>query len=145
MLFKSHIQPLCRSCGKPIPKHTRHFRVTTKLTDLEKDQNNRGDDEYRLRILQVDAFPTNKKELQKLTNAKVVSVGYTRIKDHWDDEHWKEQYISEFTTWDGESYRDAYFCNSTRCAVKFAYMTATGPVQSVAYCDALKKQRGEKV
>jgi hypothetical protein len=53
--------------------------------------------------------------------------------------------IRYYVVWDGRTYEDEFFC-TTRCAALFGRLSASGAcVTSVAYSDALKRQRGERV
>lgn len=125
MTFKSDKQPYCRCCGKPISKHTNHFYLTTEMTELERQSNQRhSGSEYQSRYIEVPSFPKTKAQLQAFSNARITSVKYTEIRDNYDDDDPKDRYISQFTSWDGESYRDQFFCNRTACAVDFAYALA---------------------
>lgn len=54
----------------------------------------------------------SKADCQKLTNQSVVSVSY-----------WVDGSVMRFSTWDGESYDDPYFC-SGKCAEIFGYRAA---------------------
>lgn len=127
MTFKSHKQPLCRACGKPIKKATENVWLYTK----EPNYHHHG------KVVVSDPLPANKTEAQKLVNQKIVSV--RRGLDN--------KVIDFVSTWDGESYVDEFFCNRTVCAVGYAYMVVQisgNDLQSVAYADALYLQQNGK-
>lgn len=59
--------------------------------------------------------------------------------------HSKSGAVKYYVLWDGRTYVDEFFCTN-RCAISFGRLAASGAyVTSVAYSDALKRQRGEKV
>ena len=99
MAFKSPVQPLCRSCGKPIAKRTKMHSV-------------RGS-EQPLR---------SKADAQKLTNERVIFLRYHTETDAYMKPTGKRR-IWFFTTWDGESYVDEFFCTNN-CAMRLAYACA---------------------
>lgn len=61
--------------------------------------------------LRAERLPKSKAEAQALTNLKVISVNYLHGR------------VYSVGTWDGESYRDKYFCTNT-CAQKQGYASA---------------------
>src|SRR5215813_1810657 len=96
--------PLCVCCGKPIPKWTETVWVR------------REDDGYTASTgTTVYGVLRSKAECQARTNHKVVSVSY------WGEG--EKRHISHFGTWDGESYRDQWFCSGP-CVDRFAYIMA---------------------
>lgn len=103
------LPPLCRWCGKAIPKKTRtlHFEATEHPS--HKSVAEWADYSYGPR-------PATKAEAQTRTNALVVSV--QRVGYGTD-----ATLIRSVGTWDGESYRDPYFCNGDH-ARSFGYMMA---------------------
>ena len=107
--FEAMSAPKCRHCGKPIRK-----RTTMHIFDSHC-----GDIAY-FKVHDPRLRPANKADCQALTNETVVSVRYH---DQWRDGEKIGRRLSSFTTWDGESYVDPFFCNGT-CALNFAYMCA---------------------
>ena len=80
-----------------------------------------------------------------MTNEKVTSIKRCK-KYSFETQETTDLGIDRFSIWDGESYRDQYFCNRTQCAVRYAYMVVEkSGLASVAYNDAMKRQRGDKV
>jgi ribosomal protein L32 len=100
MTFKSATQPFCRTCGKPIRKHTVAWFCGQSIE--RRDQFSRT----------VAARPTTRAECQQLTNDRVISVSYSGDGDR--------RHIFRFGTWDGESYDDEFFCTNA-CAISLAY------------------------
>ena len=118
MTHKSTTQPHCLWCGKRIAKRTtRHDVKGTGWAFKEGGP------------------IVTREDLQKRTNGRIVSVKY-----HYENErHEKmsqsiydnnyrrivsgQRTIHAYSTWDGESYVDPYFCNGdhARC---FAYAAA---------------------
>jgi hypothetical protein len=118
MAYQSSKQPHCRCCGKPIPKYTDNVYV-------------RHSDDLGPRLSgQVEGPLFTKADCQAKTNHQVMSVAY----EHGERRVWK------FSTWDGESYVDEFFCKGT-CATRLAYVMARGGHCTVAYNDAVKKAR----
>lgn len=106
MYFKSKTQPYCRWCGKPIRKHTE--RHSLRGHNFET------------------AEPVTVEELKKTTNKQIVSVKYHYEHEKWEDQRtdpsdiYSRNYVrhvsgrrtvSVYTTWDGETYLDEFFCN----------------------------------
>lgn len=108
MTFKSPTQPLCRCCGKPIAKSTR-------ITWLRAPSSIGPRDSGWSRTLEVETFPKNREECQKLTNRAVTAVSY------WSKD--EDRRITSFHDWDGESWKDEFFCTNT-CAQAFARLCA---------------------
>jgi hypothetical protein len=117
MTFRSQTQPFCRCCGKPIAKSTTTHHVG-KTFKFENGQ----------RELSWD-------DVQKLTNEQVVSVKY-----HYESERYEtkgddiydrnikritsgRRTVYLYTTWDGESYVDQFFCTG-ECAKALGYGAA---------------------
>ena len=125
MSYRSTTQPLCRYCGKAIAKYT-----TTHFID-RKDQQ-----------------LTSKADCQKLTNEKVVSVRYGpryQPDSHLLD-YQHQDIVWAYSTWDGESYADEFFCNGTH-AKDFGYAAArweNGRLAMPAYHQALKQKEPTK-
>lgn len=120
MTFKSPTQPLCRNCGRRIRKRTALVRVKEKPS--EYDRPDLGFSSYHYGVLHTKA------DCQRVSNQKVVSVDYHEI---WEDDPSsaygdrtsRRGTVNTFTTWDGESYEDPYFCTGT-CAKEFGYRAA---------------------
>jgi hypothetical protein len=124
MRFKSPTQPLCRYCGKKIPKYT----TTTYFGSIGRPSIGG----------RLPHFPHDKAEAQKLVNEKIVSVRYSRYTPSQyvslpsEPEH---DYINWVGTWDGETYWDEFFCRQP-CAVNFAYTCVRAGHHSKAYAKA---------
>lgn len=116
-------QPLCRYCGKPIRKSTRHNYV------VRARQPHMTDNAFA-RYVVCDELPQTKAECQKLVNEQVVSV-----KRHYQ----VDKGIASFGTWDGESYVDKFFCNGDH-ARKFAYKCAAANKATIEYLAAKIEQ-----
>ena len=129
MAFKSATQPLCRYCGKKIAKWTETVYVR-------------------------DRSVRSKADCEKRTNQKVVSVRYEdpgRFKRSAPKDYYTEAEICEaeaqgrwvdmFTTWDGESYQDEFFCNGTH-AQYFGYAAARAGQAMPEYNKAKKVANG---
>jgi hypothetical protein len=122
MIFKSAIQPLCRSCGKPIRKHTETVYP-------------RGD---KVMGTAVPSTLYSKADCQALTNKQVVSVSYHQGYD-FDDKPTGERWVWAFSTWDGESYVDRFFCGGP-CRDRFAYACARIGKVLAPYNEAVAKR-----
>jgi hypothetical protein len=111
--------PLCRCCGKPLPK-----KVTTH---------------YPPKGAHFFDGPMSKEDCQALSNETVVSVAY-----HHNGRSDGVRQVRRFGTWDGESYDSVYgqgfFC-TLRCAADFAAAFARRGDSTAAYVAALTKQR----
>jgi hypothetical protein len=108
--FKSTVQPLCLWCHKPIPKDTtRHNVVEPAMWSQSfKDR--------------FETAPKTMADCQKLTNEKVVSVDYQyETDDNYD--RTGRRVIHHYWTWDGETYKDQFFCNGDH-AKNFGYAAA---------------------
>jgi hypothetical protein len=128
MAFKSPTQPLCRYCGQGIRKHTERHYVRT-----EKD---RGGMPRDTKV--VPERIRSKAECQKLTNEQVVSVQYSEDREYNPysyESAVKDRYVSSFTTWDGESWEDEFFCNGQHAAY-FGYASARAGQAMPAYMKA---------
>lgn len=151
MTYRSASQPLCRYCGKPIAKHTE-----SKSVRDPRGGNAAG----------AIAGPIHSKaECQRLVNQTVVSVSYhpddssiygpadpslepIKVKGSgythaYETERHRRpdqpRLVSGFSTWDGESYADEFFCNG-KCALRFAYVMARDGHCTVAYNNAKRKE-----
>lgn len=89
----------------------------------------------------VDGQPRAIDECRRITNHPVMSVhgyGLTRPETWWP-------YVSWFTTWDGESYRDPLFCSDT-CAGTYGRRAATElPPLEINGDAPARQQSGEHV
>lgn len=118
--FKSPSQPFCVCCTKPIRKHTvTHW--------LRTDPAHVGHSSDFIKHVYVPELPRSKEEAQRLTNGKIVAV--RRGRDAGT--------ISQFNTWDGESYVDQFFCTGT-CARDFGYICARGGKVTKRYNEFLE-------
>lgn len=59
--------------------------------------------------------PKTREEARRMTNRSIVSVRYS---------DYPERHVSNFSTWDGETYESAHFCADTTCGVSYAYKMA---------------------
>jgi hypothetical protein len=138
--FKSHEQPLCRCCGKPIRKWTTHVHIVPERTKY-----NSGDSSWSRTVVSATPLKT-KADCQRHSNQQVVSIKYTVDYDN----SYPAQPIPEtrrvysFTEWDGESYDDELFCNNA-CAQELGRLAArNNKLQTVAYVAAIKRRREKK-
>jgi hypothetical protein len=138
MTFKSRTPPLCRSCGKSIRKKTTSVYVEPERTQYQHDT-------MGIRYA-ISAKPVKTMdEAQRLSNQQIVSLKYTTDSDSNFEPLPETKRVRLFHEWDGETYVDEFFCSGT-CAQAFGRMAAkSGKINSVAYVDAYKRQRGEKV
>lgn len=85
---------------------------------------------HRFGFAENERRPKTREDCQRMTNQQVVSVrGYDmRYPD-------REHEIESFTTWDGETVEDPYFCHGGRCAAaygrRFAALVAAGTVPAL--------------
>lgn len=131
MPFKSNVQPYCRCCGKPVAKTTEkvYFGPTNKMLN------------GAYFAVRSDDMPLTKEDAQRLLNEKVVSVKY------YDPEKGtltsgvgSPKHVESVTTWDGESYKDEFFC-SDPCAVQMAYAFAAAGYSCKAYTAAMEARK----
>jgi hypothetical protein len=124
MNYKNPLQPLCHHCGKPIAKLTRstvlksEYNLATKYQDV------------------VEGPLYSKADCQHKSNQQVVSVSYSTPKGVPG----VRRKIHSFTTWDGESWADEFFCNGT-CAIRFAYVMARAGTCTNSYNEAIARRR----
>lgn len=110
--------PLCRYCGGPIAKKTvSHFIETDPRYVHHPHQHlvNKGEE------------PRTKADCQRMVNQKVVSVRRSH----------EGTYIRYFSTWDGESYIDPFFCNGEHARL-FGYSAARAGKATKSYNDAME-------
>lgn len=110
-------RPLCRNCGTPISKTIIWVEFGRSSPGIRPD------------------IPLTKADAQRLLNSTVVGVKMG-TKDGQPFVRWAR-------TWDGESYRNPYFCKD-RCAMQFGYGVAAikdRPLATEAYWTAIEKQR----
>lgn len=127
--MKSAAQPLCRFCGRKIAKRTTtvwvpHDQRETILTIA---------DAQRLSNLQVVSISRTDSDAFKRMRREVGRRGEPLPKSP----------IRKFSTWDGESYVDKFFCNGDH-ARRFAYAAVQwddGRLAMPAYREAVKAQR----
>lgn len=114
MTYKSPHQPLCRYCGKGIRKDT-----TTHWIDDGKEAK-----PSKLSHSIMHHYPGGqlftKEDCQRFTDQQIVSIrkaryGYFGTRD--------PNRIKQFTTWDGFSWVDQFFCNGD-CARRYGYFAA---------------------
>ena len=120
-MIKLPTQPLCRYCGEPIRKYTNTISLRTRKP---------GEDRL-YPSFQVATLPTTRAEAQRFTRNghQIVRVKRTR----------RGNGISQFTTWDGESYVDEFFCNGSH-ARHFAYAAAQAGHRTKAYAEKANAQ-----
>lgn len=119
--------PLCRTCGKAIPK-----RVETLwfgMGDVQRERypaNNFAD------------MPADKASAQRFTTGRIVAVRYS-VRDG-------VRYVCQASAWDGASYRSAYFCSDNHardfglaCAAMVADDGTSPRYAMPAYWQALKR------
>src|SRR5215469_10823056 len=102
-------QPLCRSCGKPIAKHseTVYFRDPENVGKPGMPASHLGISRH----LDV-AYPQSKAEAARHVNGEIISV-----------RRWPGCGITAVGVWDGETYRDQFFC-SNACAIRLGRAVA---------------------
>ena len=127
------LPPLCRFCGKAIAKrtHTVYFgRSRFRPDDYSTSRTER---------------PRTKEEAQRLLNQQIVSIRWTRAgdRDAWADPA-EADYISQVSTWDGESYESRYFCNGDHARQFGVVVAKTRNLGTIEYMTALSRQK-EKV
>jgi hypothetical protein len=129
------LPPLCRYCGKPVPKYT-----TAKWLELNPESM-----KYMVgsKVL-VEQLPKTKAEAQKLFNEEVVSVQRKKEYDWGGPGHGKDLGIGRVTLWDGEAYMDEFFCNGDH-ARRFAYVMARDGQMTVAFQKAARARDGSAV
>lgn len=123
--------PLCRYCGEPIKK------MTCTVYVREGERRNYETDSARARYIYPAERPRSMADCAKLSNDQVVSIRYGK---KWvDDVETSTGNVSIFTTWDGKSYVDDYFCNGDH-ARQFGYAAALAGQVMPAWKEATKKQ-----
>ena len=138
MIYKSTVQPLCRCCGNAIGKRTETHWICAENPEQRGSIATNPLYHY---IKPGEHWPTNVEEVQQRGNLKVVSVR----RASWSKDKDRRKQVASFTVWDGKSYDDEFFCKGA-CAQDFGRMAAkSGKVASVAYNDAIKRQKGESV
>ena len=126
------MRPLCRYCGKPIPKKTNGLYFGVAPVEAEKG---RGRVER----------PVDKAEAQRFVNGEITSVRYdTRAREDAANGHTRTievaRYVCQAMFWDGESFVDRYFCCGEH-ARRFGYFAVENPAfDTKAYADALRAQ-----
>lgn len=131
MAYRSATQPLCRYCGRKIAKSTTTIFCERTSTWQPKDDT-----------------PRTKADCERISNQPVVSVKYHHPVIGYDDSGEPihgPRFVNYFSTWDGESYQDGYFCNGEH-ARNFAYAIAvnTSDLAMPAYWKAVERQQGVK-
>jgi hypothetical protein len=119
MAYKSTTQPLCRYCGKGIPKETHAHFFRQARPSMGGWSTNHPEE------------PTSKSEAQRLINEKVISVRH----------HGGHVYAA--SSWDGESWKDELFCTQ-KCAALFGRAAAyhKSGLAMPAYHEAVAKRDG---
>ena len=96
--------PLCKQCGRAVPKLTRHFGFIPATANRRVN----GDRGERCMYLHEDQRPRTKEEAQRYVNEPIISVS-----------KYGQERISSVTTWDGESYVWGGHFHSQTCAAEF--------------------------
>jgi hypothetical protein len=108
-----------------------------------------GDDKFK------DVFPRSKAEAQRYINNGTIVFTKWMLKDSRPEAEQSlsnrrdflvKDFIREVSVWDGESYRDGFFCNNDH-AMEYAYTMVRSPemkLHTVKYLAAMKAQ-AEKV
>ena len=117
--------PLCRYCGEPIAKATR----TVWLHDRPLTEHERCDGGMIFRHLFVEQLPPTIEDCRKLTNWEVLAVKRSRGT------------VDLFSEWDGQSYKDQYFCKADH-AKRFGYAAAASGQGMPAYNKAMALKKG---
>jgi hypothetical protein len=143
---KAKLPPLCRYCGKPIRKRTDWIEVlkTAPRTHVpvmaygkpgtpdqfvQKPTGEMTPIHVPKHVI-ADPLPQTKEAAQKLVNMKIVSVRRNG------------EGIRYLSVWDGESYRDEFFCTGEH-AQKYAYAMVRSPHNNAvmpAYTEAVLRQ-----
>lgn len=106
-MFNSDTQPLCRYCGKGIAKHIRFVWI-----EHEAKPHHKANTHWR-HVVAPEGLRT-KADCQPHTNGTVVSVQRAM----------NPEFIRSFGEWDGQSWKDQFFCNGSH-AQRFAYFAAS--------------------
>lgn len=133
MVYKSAERPRCRYCGKAIAKQTATMNICRK-----RDPKLKNDWEFWRHLAIGNApWPRSIRDCQKLTNEKVVSITYGA---HIDNE-FDLKAVRSFTIWDGESYKDGFFCNGDH-AKQFGYAAARKGLAMPAWKEKVEMWKG---
>ena len=116
--FISDTQPLCRGCGRPIAKWTDSYSVVE-----HRHYRPDGPAEGRAHVERFGSgqrvidcpIPRSKGDCQRLVNETVVNVQYSKGEN--------DRFVVRFSTWDGQSYQDEFFCTNN-CAIALGYAMA---------------------
>lgn len=114
MNFKSTTQPFCLTCSRKIAKATEHhfLRQSPQTLAQVKASTNRQVVFWR--------YADEPGELA-VTYQKRPGGGYGDLE--FETRAKSKTLIDEFSTWDGESYVDEFFCTGT-CAQRYGYRMA---------------------
>jgi hypothetical protein len=123
--------PLCKVCGKPVPKLTRS--VSFVPATLNKRQN--GERGTHSIYLDEELRPTTVAEAMRYSNEPLISV-----------QRYGGKHIGSFNTWDGESYVYGGHFHAQGCAAKFGEaMARQHPTMAMPAYHAAIKDRGATV
>jgi hypothetical protein len=127
-------RPLCRYCGKPIPKRT----TTVWFEETQEDVDRKAPTATFYRYLV--GSPMTKEDAQSLVNETIVHITRGAFRNGRFD----KAYIGRASTWDGTSYTDDHFCKR-ECAEDFGHIVARDrpELATAAYNAALKKQKAK--
>lgn len=123
------------------PKNSRmpaDFKPAVERAFTEPCPSCRGSGRWGWRAIKLEKPINNRAQLAPLTNCEITSVDYS------GQPRAKNREVVGFREWDGESYVDEFFCTN-RCAAAFGRMAAkSGHIESVAYRDAMCRDRGQE-
>jgi hypothetical protein len=122
------MNPLCKVCGKPVPKVTRSVSFGC-----------RTERRYSTGHLQLTEKPANLAEAQRFINGRIISHKWS-----WRDED--PRWIESVNVWDGESYVWGGHFHAQGCAAEFGEaMAALHPRMAMPAYHAAIKDRGVAV
>jgi hypothetical protein len=101
MFFKSSIQPLCRFCGKPIPKRTERVYFGCAPNEVERG---RGRGEQPANKTRRSATSTARSSRSSIPTP-LIDAGDTSIRTVD-----VPRYVRSAGVWDRETYIDEFFC-----------------------------------
>lgn len=129
-MFKSPTQPYCRMCGKKIAK----ARITVYFGQSVEQRGTL--------LYQRTEKPTSKEEVKSLFKEQVSLTRWcgAGAVSRNNGVRW----ISTAFIWDGESYKDAYFCTDDH-AKEMGYAAARGGQHTAAWAQATRNAKQESM